>query len=328
MQTIDTKKIFDMYYEDVPENTVKKTRRQVDRDEVYLYEKKINKRLFDMDADDLIGYFVYCFNNENKTCNFSYLSIPKIASMYRNIWNFYIENIEIIKNPWNNKKMKGKELLKRISCSKKALTFEILQDKINNLYNEYPSNSYIPKYIECLLLLFYNGFSTANEIISLKKDMINFKTKEVKLRGRTLQLSDRCFELLEYVHGLDDVHSTKAKYKAVSYHGGYFKVIIRESSVDNFQDESIVKVASTINRKIKLSINNDFNLEINYRNIFLLGFFDYIVKKIGKEHAIEIITSVRNEKDIEELMRYAREYGINSCNISYIKKTLEPFCGN
>ena len=103
-----------MYYEDVPENTVKKTRRQVDRDEVYLYEKKINKRLFDMDVDDLIGYFVYCFNNENKTCNFSYLSIPKIASMYRNIWNFYIENIEIIKNPWNNKKMKGKELLKSL----------------------------------------------------------------------------------------------------------------------------------------------------------------------------------------------------------------------
>lgn len=328
MAAMDTKKVFDLYFENIPSESSKKVRPQVDRPEVYAYEMKVGKQIFDMDDDELLG-LIASFNNERKfgdsIFSISYGSIDQIVSLYRSIWNYYINNIDVIRNPWNDKRMRGVALAKKISESKEPFTYDIIDTVIKNLYNEYPNDSYIPKYIECLLLLFYNGFAEAKEIVLLKENMINFKTHEIRLIGRTVHLSDRCFELLQYVHSLDEIDTQRGTYKAVSYHGGYFKFVVRAKDADAFQAKTLTDAGAVLTRKITMYVRKKYGININYRIVYLLGFFDYIVSKTSLERTKELVNSVRSSEDAQELMRYASEYGVVADNVTYIKKCLRPF---
>lgn len=329
MAVMNTKEVFDLYYKDIPYETERKSRPQVDRPEVYNYEEKLGKQIFDMDVDELFGLLLSFNKNEGSddaSFRISYASYDQIASTYRSIWNFYIDNIEIIRNPWNNKRMKGAAAAKKISESKKAFTYDIIEKVISEINKEYEDTDYdYGKYLECIILLFYNGFADAQEIILLKEEDINFRSHEIRLHGRTIHLSDRCFELLQYIHGLNEIRTSRGNFPALSYQGGYFKIAVRNKQVKTFQDKSLVEVGTILTRKITMNIAKKYGIDISYRIIYLLGFYDYIVSKAGKERTKEIITSVRNKDDAQELMGYAREYGIVAENVSYIKKLLRPF---
>lgn len=329
MATMDTKEVFDLYFKDVPHDMARKSRPQVDRPEVYAYEAELGKQIFDMDVEELFGLILsFNKNREFGESNFSisYGSYDQIASTYRSIWNFYIDNIEIIRNPWNDKKMRGVAATKRLAESKTAFTYDIIEKVLSKIKQDYEDvNCDYGKYLECLILLFYNGFAEAQEIVLLKEDAINFKTHEVRLLGRTIHLSDRCFELLQYVHSLHEIMVWRSCYTVVSYQNSYFKFIIRAKEVETFQEKSLVDVGAIITRKITTNIRKKYGIDINYRMIYLLGFHDYIVSKVGEEKTKALITSVRNSVDAQELMKYAKEYGVVADNVSYIKKLLRPF---
>ncbi len=329
MAAMDTKEVFDLYFKDIPYDTVRKNRPQVDRPEVYAYEDELGKQIFDMDVEELFGLLLsFNKNREFGDSNFSisYGSYDQIASTYRSIWNFYIDNIEIIRNPWNDKKMRGAAAAKRLAESKKAFTYDIIERVLSRIRQDYEDTNYdYGKYLECLILLFYNGFAEAQEIVLLKEDAINFRTHEVRLPGRTIHLSDRCFELLEYVHSLHEIATLRGSYAAVPYQDGYFKIAIRAKEIETFQEKSLVEVGAILTRKITMNIRKKYGVDINYRIIYLLGFYDFIVSRAGKERTKELITSVRNSADAQELMKYAKEYGVVAENVSYIKKLLRPF---
>lgn len=325
---MDTKEVFDLYFKDIPYETTRRTRQQVDRPEVYSFEELKGKQIFDLDVDELFELLL-SFNNERKLgdSNFSvsYGTYDQISSMYRSIWNFYIDNIEVIRNPWNDKRMRGTAATERLAKSKEAFTYEIVDKAINNLYNEYPADNYTPKYIECLLLLFYNGFAESQEIVLLKEDMINFKTHEIRLTGRTIHLSDRCFELLQYIHNLDEIETPRGTYRAVPYHDGYFKFVVRARDADSFQTKTLTEAGAVLTRKITMCVRKKFGIDINYRILYLLGFYDYIVKETSPERARELVLSVRDGDDSQELVKYAVQYGVVADNVTYIKKILRPF---
>lgn len=329
MAAMDTKEVFDLYFKDIPYDTARKSRPQVDRPEVYAYEAELGKQIFDMDVEELFGLLLsFNKNREFGDSNFSisYGSYDQIASTYRSIWNFYIDNIEIIRNPWNDKKMRGTAATKRLAESKKAFTYDIIERVLSRIRQDYEDTNYdYGKYLECLILLFYNGFAEAQEIVLLKEDAINFKTHEVRLPGRTIHLSDRCFELLEYVHSLNEIGTLRGSYAAVPYQDGYFKIAIRAKEIETFQEKSLVEVGAILTRKITMNIRKKYGVDINYRIIYLLGFYDYIVSRAGEERTKELVTSVRNSADAQELMKYAKEYGVVAENVSYIKKLLRPF---
>lgn len=329
MAAMDTKEVFDLYFKDIPYDTARKSRPQVDRPEVYAYETELGKQIFDMDVEELFG-LVLSFNKNREfgDSNFSisYGSYDQIASTYRSIWNFYIDNIEIIRNPWNDKKMRGAAATKRLAESKTAFTYDIIERVLSKIKQDYEDTNYdYGKYLECLILLFYNGFAEAQEIVLLKEDAINFKTHEVRLPGRTIHLSDRCFELLEYIHSLNEIGTLRGNYAAVPYQDGYFKIAIRPKEVEAFQEKSLVDVGAILTRKITMNIRKKYGVDINYRIIYLLGFHDYIVSRAGEERTKELIMSVRNSTDAQELMKYAKEYGVVAENVSYVKKLLRPF---
>lgn len=329
MAVKNTKEVFDLYFEDMSYDTARKTRPQVDRPEVYDYEMKVGKQIFDMDVEELFGLLL-SFNKGHRfgKTNFSisYNSYNQTASLYRSIWNFYIANFEVIRNPWNEKEMRGAAATKRLAESKTAFTYDIIEGVILKINQEYEDTTYnYGKYLECLILLFYNGFADAQEIVSLKEGMINFKTHKVRLSGKTIQLSDRCFELLQYINGLDKISTSVGTYVAIPYHDGYFKIAIKPKQVSTFQDRPLVDVGAILTRKITMNIKKKYGVDINYRNIYLLGFYDYIVKEAGEKRAKELVLSVRNSDDAKELMGYAREYGVVADNVSYIKTLLRPF---
>ena len=98
MAEYTTKQLFDMFFAQKDENTAYKTRPQIDRPEVYAYEKKIGKQLVDMDVDELFE-MILTFNGDRRAANtsysISYSSYDQIASLYRTFFNFYIDTVDV-----------------------------------------------------------------------------------------------------------------------------------------------------------------------------------------------------------------------------------------
>lgn len=328
MAKISTKELFDNFFAEKTLETAAKTRPQIDRPEVYEYEAKIGKQLVEMDVDELFE-MVLSFNNNRGTSgaySISYSSFSQIFSMYRSLFNFYIDNYEIIRNPFNDKRMKGAQAAQRLAQSKEPFTWKNVEEAIFKVHENYEFNK--ANYIECILLLYYNGFSKAEEIASLTENMIDFKNKSVMLPGRTLKLSDRCFELLTFVHNLTSLEGWKYDYLVKSWRGNYFKYIIRPKEEASFDDRTLSEIGNLINRRILTDVKKKFGLDINYRILYLLGFYDKVVKQYGEERTYELITSVRNSKNTEDLMKIARDYGVVVDSVTVLKRLLRPFIKN
>ena len=325
MSKISTKQLFDEYYADWDEVKAKKVRPQVDRPEVYAYEKKIGKQLIDMDVDELFDMLLTFRNNSSNKPGYviNYNSFNQISSEYRSIFNYYIDHYEVIKNPWYDKRMRGVQATERLAQNKAAYTYANVEEAIENVRTEYEEPR--ANYIEAFILLFYCGFSKAEEIVRLKESDIDFKNKLVRLSGRTVRLSDRCAELLQYVHSMDFIEGAHGDYALVSWNGGYFKFIIRPSQASVFNDRSVIDVGNFLNRMLVEKVKNKFELEISPRMLYLLGFYDSLVARFGKERAQQMIISVRNREDANDLLNHASYYGLNADNVSHLKRMLRPF---
>lgn len=326
MAEITTKQLFDMFFEGKDPEVVKKTRAQIDRPEVYEYEEKIGKQLVDMDVDELFEMILSFNANRNfNNVNYSigYTSFNQIASQYRALFNFYIDNVEVIKNPFNDKRMKGTAATKRLAQNKEPFTKEMLDDIITKIHNDNQQDR--AEYLECILLLFYCGFSSAPEIVSLTESMIDFRDMTVRLPGRTIQLSERCFELLKKINYAETMSGHNFDFELISYHGSYFKFCVRKNGVDSFQDRDSMEIANLINREISKRIKAQYGVDVNYRLIYLLGFVDFIKEQYGEERCKELIVAVRDPEATRDLLNVARLYGITVDNVTLLKKQLRPF---
>lgn len=328
---ISTKELFDRFFEEKDESNAKKTRAQIDRPEVYEYEKKIGKQLIEMDVDELFEMILSFRGNRSmntsSTSSFSvsYSSYDQIASMYRSLFNYYIDNIEVIKNPFNDKRMRGTQAAQRLAKSKEPFNKELVDRIIENLHKDFESEHAM--YYECILLLFYNGFAKAEEIVLLDEDMISRKDRTVRLPGRTITLSERCFELLEHVHQMETMEGWRGDFAMVSWRGHYFKYIVRPKKANELQSRDMSEIANVINRAIIVNVKKKYNVDINYRLLYLLGFYESLKIKYGDERAKELVISIRNSKDAADLMEAARIYGIVVDNVTHLKKNLRPFIG-
>lgn len=328
MDKISTKALMDEFFKDKypSEDTRKKIQPQIDRQEVYAYEQKIGKQLVKMNVDELFEMILSFSNNRKHNSNnysINYSSYTQIASLYRSLFNYYIDNYEIIRNPFNDKRMRGAAATKRLAQEKEPFRWKNVEDIIKKIRDYYSYER--ANYLECIMLLFYNGFAKSQEIASLTEDMIDFKNKFVRLPGRLIHLSDRCFELLTFVHGLTSIEGWRGDYIVESWRGSYFKHIIRAKEKDSFDDRSLKLIGDLINRRILTDVKKQFDTEVNYRMLYLLGFYDNLVKQYGEERVNELILSVRNPKDTEDLLKAAREYGVIVDNVTVLKKLLRPF---
>lgn len=324
MGKIDTKQLMDEYFAQIDEVRAQRNRGHVDRKEVYDYEKKIGKELIDMDADELIA-MVKTFGSEktnSEGLGIAYASYKQISTIFRDMFNYYIDNYEIIKNPWYNKMLRGKAAYEKLAEGTDALTFEKLQETIDIVYGDYAGGYYLPMYVELIILLFYCGFADTREIIEMKRDMVNFKDNTVTLPNKIIHLSDRCINLLEHFYHTEDVGGYTGSYYALSYHDSYIKFFVRQSRIDGFQDREPKEVCAMIVRAMTTQLRQKHGIDLNYRRIYFLGFYDYLCKKVGRDVADRVIKSVRVPADTAILKEAADEYGVKNPNMTMLKGDL------
>lgn len=328
MGLISTQELLNRYYESVKGTSYEKTRTQIDRPELYAYEQKIGKELIDMTPDDLKGLFIE-FGNKRKGKEIKYLTATKSSDQLKTqlnlIFEFYIDKVQPIKNPFSNRQMKGIELTKSLAKGREAFRWSTVEDIITKVHRDYESDR--ADYIELIILMFYNGFSKAEEIVELQADMINHYHKTVKLpdRSTSIRLSDRCYELLTKFNKLETIAGWRGDYILASWKDSYFKFIIRPSKKDELNNRPQTAMCDMINRWLAEKVNDKYQTKINYHILYMLGFYEFIVGKHGEEKANAMLTSYRDSDDVAELMSLAKEYGVQVDNVSHLKRYLRPF---
>lgn len=325
MGKISTKQLIDRYFKSIEGTPAEKQRVIIDKTELYDYEEKIGKELIDMDVDDLFGLINELNNKKNgKDIPFmtAHYSFDHLTVLLRAIFNFYIDTVKPIKNPLYDKRMKGKEATKRLAQGKETLRFDYIQSIIDKVHNDATEDR--ADYVELIMLLYYSGFENAEEIATFKGSAINHRNRTVAMTGRTVQLTDRCYELLQKFEGIDELVEWRTYY-LTTYRGGYFKFIVQEKQLDGFDDRDIRSICNMINRQISVYVNQQYNTKINFSILYWLGFYDSIVKKYGEEETNRMLLSFRNSDDVTKLMNCARDYGVKVDNISHLKRFLRPF---
>ena len=316
-EKIHTKELLERYYNSVAGSSQANTRTLIDKTELYAYEQKIGKELIDMDADDLVGLILELKNKRNgKKIDYlvSHSGLDQIKTALKNIFSYYCDNYELIRNPMDDK---------RLAAGRTAFSWEIVDDIIHKIHRDCEGDK--ADYLELILLLFYNGFARAEEIVQLQPEMIDHRNKVVRFPDRIIYLSDRCYNLLLKFSEMDEIEGWRGNFALSGWNGGYFKFIVRPNKVSAINNRPMTSMCDIINRYIANEINNKYDTKINYQGLYLLGYYDYIVSRFGKEKTLKLITSYRNSDDVRELMQTAKEYGINIDNVSHLKRYLRPF---
>lgn len=329
MGKVSTKELLDLYFKSVAGTPAEKCRVSIDKPELYDYEVLIKKDLIDMEVDDLFGLILE-LSNKRKGKEIKYMtshsSYAQMATLLRSIFNYYIDNIQPIRNPLNDKRMKGASATKRLAKGREPFCKAMVEDIIARLHNDLDGDK--ADYIELIILLFYNGFPRAKDIVELKENMINHDNKTVVLQNCTIHLSERCYDLLLMFNKKDVIGGWRGQYYLVSWHNSYFKYIVRESQKDIINDRPQSAMCDIINRYIARYVNDKFDMKISYHTLYLLGFYEHLVDKFGVEKTNEILNSYRDANDVVLLMDSAKEYGLIIDNVSYLKRLLRPFVFN
>lgn len=306
MALIPTKQLFDEFFADMDENSLKKIKPQADRPELYAYEKKIGKQFIDMNADELID-MVNTF--EHNGFPISYATYDSLSVLYRKIFEYYIDHYELIRNPFNAKTMRGVEAYKRLKSVRKTITKQDLEDVISQIYKTNSEDR--ATYITSILLLYYNGFKNAEEIVSFKEKDIDFEAKTVSLGGRIAKLDDRCFDLMVRVHNMEKMIGWRGDFVMMPWRDSYFKFSIRPAEVAVFDKRDLNDACNLINRVISERVRRGLGCDLDGRALYFLGFYDWLVEQYGEEKANYMILSKRDHDAIEDLKASAKMYGID-----------------
>lgn len=328
MSRKDTATLLDEYFETRPETTAKKIRGQIDRPELYTYEKEIGKPLVDMESQE-IAEMIKTFSNKsfsNKVYKISYRTYDTLLSILRDFFNWYIDNYEVIKNPCNDKKIKGRNVVSLFADDVKIFDKDAMEEAITQIRNDQIEE--YADYQEAIIRLFYEGFPEAIDIVNLKEEDINHEKKTAIVRGREVQLSDRLYELLAKINHMEEYPAHRGSYLMLSYRGSYFKFPTRERYEKEFNERPPEYWAGHISRVFNRDIKNKLDININARTLYLRGFYDFMVESIGQEETDRLIMSIRNSDDSRKIMALAEEYGVVEQNVTTLKKVLMPFVSN
>lgn len=324
----DTASLLDEYFTTRPETTAKKIRGQIDRPELYAYEKEIGKPLVDMESQE-IAEMIKTFSNKsfsNKVYKMSYRTYDTLLSILRDFFNWYIDNYEVIKNPCNDKKIKGRNVVALFADDVKIFDKDAMEEAIERIRNDQIEE--YADYQEAIIRMFYEGFPEAIDIVNLKEDDINHEKKTAIVKGREIQLSDRLYELLVKINHMDEYPAHRGSYLLLSYRGSYFKFPTRAKFEKEFNDRPPEYWAGHISRLFNRDIKNKLDININARTLYLRGFYDFMVDTVGKEETDRLIMSIRNSDDSRKIMSLAEEYGVVEQNVTTLKKVLMPFVSN
>ena len=142
MGKVSTEKLLDSFFGS-PEGAKYASKRKLIREEqLYEYEMEIGKELVDMDADEIIGFLSNMKTRRNSAETNTVMnnySLDQVLVIYRKVFDYYIEEFEVIKNPFRNPKLRGTELYNRLYENKERFSWEMVEDIITDLRTQLKS---------------------------------------------------------------------------------------------------------------------------------------------------------------------------------------------
>lgn len=321
MAKITTKELLDKYFDEVAPKSYHTWRKALDKPEMYNYIDKIGVELVDMDVEQMIGLI--------KALNPSSTTVQHFRTVLQQIIVYYIDNIELVRNPFTNPKLKGTQLQNILIEEKAVLTWDMVKKAIAKLKAQ--TNTQKSEYVELIAELFHCGFCDADEIMQIREQNIDFQDMSIAIIGKTIKLSQRCAELLPKVH---NYHlSSHKRYIYAIYRDNYIPMYITAEKEDSI-NEYTPDVYKT--RLYKQLTNNLFDSNgdyINYSSLYWLGFYDYLVENTSKEFVDEFVNtecvkvgkSKNKDNDLQTILNYAKLYGVKTESITVIKRFLKRF---
>ena len=313
MAEITTRELLTRYYQSLGDDyKARSAEINIEKPELFAYEEQIGKEFLDMDVDELYGLIRILVKGRS-------YSTPQIMSTMRDLFSFYIDIAEVkIKNPFHDKRMTRRNVIREIIKGKEPIRFSKIEETLNKIRAKDPQYA---DYIELILRLWYDGLFKADEIVNLKEKDINPKTLVVSLPGRTARLSFRTYSLLRKFGELDVIEGAR-RYELKTWHGGCFKFIFDKKAIDHSEDTPFREMCHKLYYIIKNHVDYKYDTDFTYRNVYWLGFFDYLCRKYGEKRTTEIITSYRNADDIRTLEYEGKEYGTVYTDAANIRKYL------
>lgn len=331
MAVITTEQLMKEYFAEQERQgkDVRRNQSQLDRPEVYAYEQKIGKQLVEFDADEILEMISTFQNKKNKFAyaeegpKMSANSYKRYISGYKQIFLFYVKHHELVRSPYDDPKLKGINIHIHRAESRDRLTWAKVEGILNRLSTKYEYERAC--YFELIIRLFYDGFANAHEIINLKEADINTRRREVTVPGRIVRLSERTYQLLQENHKATQMDVHRTKMDMMSWHGSYMKFFVHNGRVSDFSAIDAISVARKITVPISSTIPKDFGISLSFRRLYLLGFYDYLVRNTSEERAKEMILAKSSPAAQEEFMALVDAYPVITDNVFVLKQSLVEF---
>lgn len=331
MAVITTEQLMKEYFAEQERQgkDVRRNQSQLDRPEVYAYEQKIGKQLVEFDADEILEMISTFQNKKNKFAyaeegpKMSANSYKRYISGYKQIFLFYVKHHELVRSPYDDPKLKGINIHIHRAESRDRLTWEKVEGILNRLSTKYEYERAC--YFELIIRLFYDGFANAQEIINMKEADINTRRREVTVPGRIVRLSERTYQLLLENHKATQMDVHRTKMDMMSWHGSYMKFFVHNGRVSDFSAIDAISVARKITVPISSTIPKDFGISLSFRRLYLLGFYDYLVRNTSEERAKEMILAKSSPAAQEEFMALVDAYPVITDNVFVLKQSLVEF---
>lgn len=316
----DTQTVLELFFvfNNWDDERIRKSGSRLNSPYVYQFEISLGKKIFEMNSDELLEMIK---GMKGKISGYiSYNTYRGFRFFCNNVWKYYINNIEPTMNPWSSKNLQVDSVVKLLALSKPKITKDFLEETIENARLTYPANDPHYEYCEMFVRILYDGVESVREALSIAETQIDFDKKIIHFSYKEVYLSDRSIELLKYCHNLEGFVVYRETLTPVSYNGSYIPVIVKKNFKDSINARPIDSVSQSILNSLKIFMDK----ELSVKQIYKLGYFDFMVSRIGEE-AIRNIVSENNREDNRTLIRLSAEYGYPVQTTAGIRNDLREF---
>lgn len=200
------------------------------------------------------------------------------------------------------------------------ISTDYLEEIINDGRMIYINDDQHYNYGELLVRLFYAGVPSAKDIIQIKEEQVDLENHLIRFSYRDIYLSDRTCKLLKKVHKMGNFVCYRQTYFPTPYNGSYIPIIVKKNFVDSLNARPIESVALNI-----LGILKTFtDKRLTAREIYKLGFYDFMVREIGQDAVYTILMQTDTESS-RILMKLVGEYGYTLQTTAGVRRDMKDF---
>ena len=320
-----TKELLDRFFSEVYGGREHIYQNRLDNAKLYAYEAEIGKPLCQMNTAEVKELLFRLSNNDfgKGKVNIAYRTYAGTLVLMKGFFDWYIENVEVIRNPCNGKDLTASTNMAEFVDIDDLMTPEHMENAIRKIREERAEIT--ADYWEAIIRMFYEGFPNALAITRCKTTDIDHELKTARLELVTIQLSHRLYELLKIINERDKMPFAKGYCALLSYHDSYFKFPVLKKRIEVYEELPETEFSGHITRVLNKDIRPYFDVTVNARILYYRGFYDWLCRKMGANEVKRIAAIDKDYIKSGVLSKFAREYGIVDKNVSSIKNALMPY---